>query len=211
MLLTFEARSNEKCRLRRRAPSLVVVGAVVGRRLDLVDPVPLSAGDLHRHGAGDDLLRGVDRGEQRDDQTEDEHRRDVEKQVLGLHEELVIAPDQQPGAVPVRNVVLRDVLPQLAVGLRGVARHDEGLTPLLHEVELRLVVDRVRIVVVLGVLGLGPGAIGVEVRPGVAVAAEEAGGRCCRRRRQNACGPAQGQPAGGSQQPASEHRAWRTG
>merc|ERR1719401_545868 len=121
------------------AESLVVVVAVIRRRLHLVNPVPLTACDLDCHGAGDNFLKGVDGGEHRDAQAQDQDGRNVEKQILCLHEKLVVAPDQQTGAVPVGDVVLRDVLPQLAGALWGISGDNPSLAALLDEVDLRRV------------------------------------------------------------------------
>merc|ERR1719210_629496 len=68
---------------------------IIGWGLDLVNPVPLTPCHLHSHGAGNDLLQCIDGGEKRDDQAENQNRRDVKEQILRLHEQLVVAPDEQ--------------------------------------------------------------------------------------------------------------------
>mmetsp|Transcript_40199 Transcript_40199/g.86186 ORF Transcript_40199/g.86186 Transcript_40199/m.86186 type:complete len:220 (+) Transcript_40199:2-661(+) len=151
--------------------SLVVV-AVIGGGLHLVDPVPLSANDLDGHGRGDQLFLGVDAGEDREGQTEDHEHGDVEEEVLGLHQQGSVAPDVQSAPVPVRDVLLGDARPELRVALRGVTRNDEGLSALLDQVQSGSVVDGVGIMVVLDIFSLRSGTIRVQVAPGVSVATE---------------------------------------
>mmetsp|Transcript_72488 Transcript_72488/g.155242 ORF Transcript_72488/g.155242 Transcript_72488/m.155242 type:complete len:202 (-) Transcript_72488:97-702(-) len=151
--------------------ALLILTVVVRGRLHLIDPVPLPAGDLHCHCAGHNLLSRIDGGECRDAEPQDDDRRDVEEEVLGLHEQPVVAPEDEPGAGPERHMLLREFV-ELRRRLRRVAGHDPSLATLLDQFRLRHVVHGVGVVVILGIFSLGPGAVRVQVRARVAARAE---------------------------------------
>merc|ERR1712083_655966 len=73
---------------------VVVLLLLVTRwRFHLVDPIPLTSGDLDCHHTGNRLLKAVDGGEGWDDEPQDDDRWDVEEQILGLHQQLMVAPN----------------------------------------------------------------------------------------------------------------------
>merc|ERR1719197_1108450 len=71
----------------------LLVLLVIGWRLHFVHPVPLPACNFDGHRGGDSLLEAINCRESRDDEAQNDHGGDVEKQILSLHQELVVSPD----------------------------------------------------------------------------------------------------------------------
>merc|ERR1712232_63708 len=113
----------------------LLVLLVIGWRLHFVHPVPLPACNFDGHRGGDRLLEAINCRESRDDEAQNDHGGDVEKQVLSLHQELVVSPDVKAVARPERKVILSDAV-QLRSSLRWVLALDKFETALLHDQRL---------------------------------------------------------------------------
>merc|ERR1712007_64598 len=94
---------------------------IFGGGLHLVDPIPLTPNDLHRHCAGHRLFERIDGGKSWNGNPQDNDSWDVEEEVLRLHQKLVITEEIKAPPWPKRNVLLRDLWPERSDLLRWFA------------------------------------------------------------------------------------------
>merc|ERR1719215_2206537 len=166
-------RSNEEgampqARCSRPPPPQSLV--VVCRRLDLVDPVPLPAGDLESHRRAHGLLKRIDCRKCGDRDAEDDDCGDVEEAILRLHQQLVVAPDLEALPRPEGHVHLSDA--PLVLVRSVLDALDPLLATLLDHVELGDVVERIWIVIILRILVLGAGSVWEQVASWIAMPTE---------------------------------------
>merc|ERR1712032_690815 len=105
---------------------------IIGWRLHLVDPVPLPACDFDGVSGAHCLFQGVNGRECRHSDPQNDQRRNVKEAIFGLHQQLVVAPENKSTPWPKRQICLGN--PPLVFHGTILDTNDETLAALLHNV-----------------------------------------------------------------------------